>query len=211
MRMALAFLPLASYFFVLGIWQSGRKPRLVSGSFDTFLLTWGLGGLVAFGPVGDLAVHWLFPSPNLPAWLAVASGLGLVALVFMARARTRIHIYSVTPETLIYSVERAINSVMESPTRTLQGFEDTPRRRGVRIEAGRWLKTGIVEATGEAPESMISQITPALRQELERFESKPSRTAAGMFALASLTAMIPLLARWDVLDAIHWVRSLTGL
>lgn len=211
LRTALALLPLALYFFVLGVWQSGRNPRLVSGSLDAFLLTVGLGGLLVFGPVGDLAVHWFFPQPNLAAWLAVASGLGLIALYFMARARVRVHVYKVKPKALLVAVERALSRVMVSPTRTLEGFEDTNQRRGVRVESSPRFGTGVVEATGEYPDAMIARLTPILREELSRIDSEPSYMATAMFALACVVAFVPIATGSEIQQTIRWVRSVTGL
>ncbi len=99
-RAALAFLPLSAYFFALGIWQGGTRPRVVSGAKDFGMLAFGLGGLIAFGPLGQVAVDAVFPRPSVAAWMAVASLVGLLAMAWSLRARKRLVIYRVEADPL---------------------------------------------------------------------------------------------------------------
>ena len=161
-RMALAFLPLAAYFSVLGVWQSGRRPRVVSGPRDFALLAFGLGGMIAFGPLGEAVIVSVFRRPSLAAWLAVASLVGLLALLAAARARKRLVVYQVEAADLDLALGRAMEFVAGDATRTLHGYEDVPGRRGVTVEVGRRLRFGVVEAHGDRPEALIEAIRPEL-------------------------------------------------
>src|SRR5438309_1399111 len=51
---ALTVGPLGFYLWVLGLWQSGRRPHVVRGLTDFTLLAFGVGGVLAFGPFGQL-------------------------------------------------------------------------------------------------------------------------------------------------------------
>ena len=72
MLVALTVGPLACYFYVVGVWQSGRHPRLVAGPVDFAVLAFGVSGLLTVGPVG--------PAPDA-ADLRHPRACGLGALV----------------------------------------------------------------------------------------------------------------------------------
>src|SRR6516165_2656550 len=57
LQYALMVGPLAFYLWLLACWNSGRSPRVVSGLVDHALLVFGVGGVLAFGPLGQLAAR----------------------------------------------------------------------------------------------------------------------------------------------------------
>lgn len=207
-RMALAFLPLASYFFVLGVWQGGARPRVVSGPRDFALLAFGLGGLIAFGPIGQFLVAAVFPAPTFAAWLAVASLVGLLAMVAAIPTRTRLVVYHVEAPDLAQALGRAVERVTGPATRTLRGFEDGPSHRGVTVEFGHRLRFGVVQAYGQRPEALIEAIRPALAEELRGVVVRPTRLATIWFGLScavilAIPLALALLARPEVRAAIR--------
>ncbi len=206
-RMGLALLPLAAYFFTLGIWQSGKRPRVIAGTTDFGLLAFGVGGLIAFGPVGQVVVGTVFPRPSLPAWLAVASLVGLLAMIAAIWTRKRLVVYNVEAADLDRALGQAMGDVSESTLRTVQGFEDISGRRGVTVETHRRLRVATIEAHGERPEALIQAIYPALIKRLSVVESPATRLAAIWFALSCATLTIPmslaLLARPEVRAALQ--------
>ena len=194
-RMALAFVPLAIYFFVLGRWQSGRRPKVVSGPADFLLLAFGLGGMLAFGPIGGFVVGSVFSRPGLPAWIAVASFAALLAMVAASFMRTRVVVYHVEGPELIAAVGEAFGLVVGPASRTLRGFEDGKARRGVTVEVGEILRFGVVQAHGDHPEALAEGLAKALGENLGRGRRRSSPAASAWFALSGLV-LLALVASW---------------
>ncbi len=200
-RMALALGPLAAYFFVLGVWQSGRRPRVVSGSLDFALLSAGLGCLVAFGPVGEWAVGLAFRGPSLWAWLAMASLVILATLIGLPRASRRLVVYHVRAEDLERAVGQAMEGISGPVERTLHGFEARGEGRGVTVEAR--LRSGVVEGHGVRPEALIASLLRELPARLGKASPPATSLGAVLFALATVTMGLGLiLGRWPQYRAI---------
>lgn len=186
-RLLLALLPLAGYFAVLGMLYAGRHPKVVAGPVDFGCLALGLGGLIAFGPLGELIVNTVFPRPNLPAWLAMVSLVGLFAMMGASRARSRLVVYNVDSQALTDAVGRVMEAIAGPVTATVHGYEDAKNRRGVTIEIGPILGWGIVSAHGEAPEALIDAVGSALKARLDAPRRIRSSLVALWFALAAAT------------------------
>lgn len=178
-RLLLALLPLAGYFAVLGMLHAGQRPKVVAGPVDFGCLALGLGGLIAFGPLGELIVNAVFPKPNLPAWLAMASLVGLLAMMGASRARSRLVVYNVDGRALTDAVGRVMESVAGPVAATVHGYEDARERRGVTVEIGPRLGWGIVSAYGEHPEALID----AIRSDLAAQLGSPRRDRSGLVVL----------------------------
>ncbi len=193
-RLLLALLPLAGYFAVLGMLHAGRRPRVVAGPADFGCLALGLGGLIAFGPLGGLIVNTVFPKPNLPAWLAMASLVGLLAMMGASRARTRFVVYNVDGQALTDAIGRVMEAIAAPVTATLHGYEDAKGRRGVTVEIGPILGWGIVSAHGEAPEALIDAVRSALRARLDAPRRIRSSLVTLWFGLAGATLAVLFIA-----------------
>ncbi len=191
-RLALALVPLATYFFVLGSWQSGRKPKMVAGPIDFGLLSFGLGNLLAFGPVGQFVVYRVFPAPSLFAWLTVAAFVALVSLFLAPRTAHRLVIYHVSDDDLRRAVWDALEKIEGDFDPTVTGFEDRRAGRGVRIEVGKRLNFGVVEGYGDRGERLIALLAPRLNLRLRDADSRPSLLATFWVVLGSLTMIVPL-------------------
>jgi hypothetical protein len=208
-HVALAVGPLAAYFATLGVLQGGRRPVVVPGPLDFGGLAVGLGGLIVFGPVGNVLVNWLFPAPSVWAWLALASGYGLIVLLLAPRAGGRVVVYNVEPEILRGALHASMARMAGGFAPTVEGYEDAVRGLGVRADAGR-LRAATIEAYGAEPERLIAELAPVLREHLATVESRPSRLAPAWFALATLTVLLPfaglLLSRSPVIEAVrNWL------
>lgn len=190
MRLALALLPLAGYFFVLGRWHSGRRPKVVSGPLDLGLLAFGLGGLIAFGPVGEFVVNRVFPRPTVSAWLAMASLVGLLSLIAAARARRRIVVYHIEIDSLTDAIGRAMEDLVGPTRRTLNGFEGVKIPTAVTVEMGRRLGCAIVEAHGDRPEILAESLAPLLAANLSGARGPATRLATLWFGLACGTMIV---------------------
>lgn len=193
MQVALTVGPLACYFYVVGVWQSGRRPRVVSGPLDFAVLAFGVAGLLTVGPVGQLLLRLIFGVPGAWAWGLWVVFLALWALVFAGSAARRIVVYNVEPGRLAEAVRLALESLpggRYSPT--LVGFESTDDRRAVLVEGMARLRVGTVDARGREPEALIRALRPALRDRLAGAEAGPTRVTWALFALSWLTMLAPL-------------------
>jgi hypothetical protein len=190
--LSLAVAPLATYLFVLSLWHGGRHPRIVSGLADFALLAFGLGGLVVFGPLGQGLARILFRRPALLDWMALASVFGLVATLLARRSLRRLTVYHVDPEALVRALRETLDQVPGHFVRTLRGFEDRSRARGLTIEVTSSLRAAQLEAFGTDPEGLIQELRPRLRLRLRRVEVPPSQVAWWLLGGSGLLLLIPM-------------------
>ena len=159
---ALTVGPLGFYLWVLALWQSDRHPRVVRGLVDFGMLAFGIGGVLAFGPFGQLLARMISPRPGLPS-----RGDRVVVLCGSVHActsvgRDRLVVYHVDPECLIPALADVLRQNRLRFVKTMAGFEDvTSTRRGLRVEFTRWLRCATVEAHGLDAEALIREIAPA--------------------------------------------------
>src|SRR5262245_11650943 len=190
-RLVLAFAPLAIYFFLVGLWRSGRSPRVIPGPVDFGLLVFGIGGLVAFGPIGEAVVRALFPTPSVWAWLAVATSIWLLALLWAPRTGRRLVVYNVRRDALRHAIEEIAQGLPGHFAATLRGYEDASSGRGLAVDVGR-ARTATVEAYGEKPDAFIAAIAPDLRDRLRGAAPQTTVATAIRFALSTLCLLAPL-------------------
>lgn len=210
-QFALTLSPLAAYFFMLGVWHRGRSPRLVPGPLDFGLLAFGIWGLLAFGPVGQVMVRLLARTPNVWAWLTWATSLILLALCLAPRSARRLVVYHVEPEAVPQALRACLDELPGSFSPTLRGFEDPRSGRGVAVDLSPAWRTATIEAYGRQPEALIALLLPRLRERLREAAPRCSAAATVWFSLSGLTLVVPLvgllLSRSEVLAAL---RALLG-
>jgi hypothetical protein len=193
MQIALTATPLAVYFYALGVFHSGRRPRLIAGPIDVAMLAFGLGGLVAFGPFGRAVLGRLVGSEiGTIAWSLWIGVVVLWALVLAGSASLKVTVYHVSPEDLNRAVQEALGQLEGKFVETLNGFEDSKRGAGLRVKSIRWLRSGSVEAFGQSPEVLIHELKPELIAALDRVPPRASGVSHAMFALACLTMLVPV-------------------
>ena len=180
---------------MLAAWHGGRHPRVVSGPLDFALLAVGVGGLLTFGPFGQVLARAFFGKPNLLDWLTLISGEGLIATVLARRALRRLAVYCVDPETL----NRALREVLDrGPGRyvaTLGGFEDRVEARGLSVEVSPRSRAAVIEAYGHDPEELINELAPRLEEGLRGVTMRPSPLPwilSGLWALSMLAFVTSL-------------------
>ncbi len=194
-QVALTAGPLAFYLAVLAAWQGGRQPRVVSGPLDFGLLVVGVGGLLTFGPFGQLMARALFGKPNLLDWLTLISGEGLVATVLTRRALRRVAVYCVDPETLNRSLREALDLGPGQFVATLGGFEDRVEARGISVEVSPRSRAAVIEAYGRDPEDFINELAPRLQEQLRDVSMPPSPLSwilSGLWGLTTLAFLAGL-------------------
>ena len=185
--------PLACYFYVVGVWQCGRHPRLVAGPADFAVLAFGVSGLLTVGPVGQLLLRLIFGAPGPWAWGLWVVFLLLWAAVFAGWAARWIVVYNVEPERLLEAVGRALKA-MDGPAfaPTLGGFESADDGRAVLIEGIARLRVGTVDVRGPSPETLARALRLRLRDELAGIAVGPTRVTWGFFLLSWITMLVPL-------------------
>jgi hypothetical protein len=189
---ALAFGPLGFYLWVLAVWQSGTRPRLVSGLVDFTLLVLALGGLLAFGPFGELLAKLLFGKPDWLDRMVIVSAMGLGATILARKALHRLVIYHVDPSAIRQLLDDVLNSSCGSFVPTLHGFEDQAQGLGVKVDISRWWRCAVVEAYGTNPEGLIQQLRLGLRPRLQAEQGRRSRIAFGLYGASIFVMLVPL-------------------
>lgn len=186
--------PLALYFWVLGSWQGGTHPRVVSGLLDYLLLVFGLGGIIAFGPFGQYLTRALFGQPGWLDWLTFLSGLGLIAGGFARRSLRKAVVYHVDRRTLFGALEATLREFSPDCRKTLSGFEQPRDQRWIVVEMTPWLKTGVVEVQGEDAERFLQNLRRGLQARLRAIEVKPSVVSTVFRGLAVVVLLTPILS-----------------
>jgi hypothetical protein len=193
-QIALTATPLAAYFYVLGLFHGGRRPRLVSGPADVGLMAFGLGGLVAFGPFGRSVLARLVGNEvGLLGWSIWVAMVVLWSMVLAGSATLRLTIYHLSPEELDRAVREALQGVGGRFTRTIHGFEDAGRGTGITVKSLPKLRAGAIEAYGKDPEALIAELQPRLFEALAKYPQNPSRISHAMFGLACLAMLVPVI------------------
>jgi hypothetical protein len=184
--------PLAFYLWILAWWNSGRSPRVVPGLVDFGLLAFGLGGVLAFGPIGQLTARVLFGNPGTSDWLVILAGLGVLTSLLARKSLHRVVVYRVSPEDLRHALEASLAQTGGSFVRTLRGFEDRESGRGLNVEVTKWFRCALIEAHGRNPEGLIQEIRPRLRTRLRGSTSVPSALSLVLYGMSVAVMLAPL-------------------
>jgi hypothetical protein len=193
MLVALTVGPLACYFYVVGVWQSGRHPRVVAGPLDFAVLAFGVSGLLTVGPVGQLLMRLIFGLPGPWAWGLWVLFLALWAAIFAGWASRRTVVYNIDPARLTEAVGRALGGLPGGRfAATLGGFESADDGRAVLVEGFGRLRVGTVDAHGREAEALARALRPRLREQLSAVTSGPTRVTWGLFVLSWITMLAPL-------------------
>ena len=199
-EVALVSVPMAIYLYALGVFHGGKHPRVVSGTVDLAWLMFGLSGLVAFGPMGQVAVAGVFgPEATATAWSAWVVGL-IVLAGFVARTgRNRLVIYHVEPDQIQGAARDTLAGPGGSFIETLQGFEDGTSRTSVIVRVSPRSGTAVVDVQGGASGPVMDLIRPRIKEILKRFD-RPSATISTTFFFASSLVMLTPAANFVAFD-----------
>ncbi len=195
-QIALMVGPLAAYFGLQGYWQIGRRPRVISGAVDYYLLALGIGALLAYGPLGETLLKAIFGTPDVAARLAWLSFLTVVAMALAPSSRRRLIVYNIDPEALPPILRQVLEEQSNSFSRTLQGFEDRAGKQSLQIKGSRLFRTAEIEASGRAPEVVIRTLREPLRQHFKHQTTPEGHPFSWIvffwLALACLTLLLPV-------------------
>ena len=193
LQVALTVAPLACYFYVIGVWQSARRPRVVAGPVDFAILAFGVVGLVTVGPVGQVLMGLIFSNPGPIAWALWFFFLGLWTIIFSGSASRRLVVYNLKLDQLQSAVVAALSELPTSDfSPTLRGFESSREHISLHVEGSNRLRVGTVDARGKDAESFIQRLRPLLRDQLRDLPVGPSRVTWSLFLLSWLTMLAPL-------------------
>lgn len=184
--------PLAFYLYVLAIWQGGARPRVVSGAVDAALLSVGIGGLLTYGPFGQLVVAMIFGAPTAIHWVAMTSAMVLAGLGMVRAATRRVVVYHVGPEVLDQVMEDVLDLRTDRYVRTFGGFEHRSRTHGLRVHVSPLFGAAVIEAIGQEPERTIQELGGKLKARLDRAPVPPATTATILYGLSALTMLVAL-------------------
>lgn len=213
---ALTVSPLGFYLWMLAVWHSERHPRVVAGSVDFTLLATGLGGLLVFGPAGQLAGRILFGGAGPFERLAVLALYGLVAWRLSRRSFLRLVVYQIEPSVLRSALDDVLRGLDGTFQATLSGFDDRKRGRRLSLEFTPWLRSAVVEGFGPDAETLIQALQPLLRQRLCQVDAGRSRLAPVLYGLSMIVMSAPMIGllltqptTWAALRAL--LERLTGV
>jgi hypothetical protein len=100
-HIAVALIPLATYFLVVGIIRLQNRPMLTTGGREIAALAFALIGFAAIGPMElffpRAAVMWLGPK----VWLMLSILYALCVLLVILNSRPRIIVYGLNGEELV--------------------------------------------------------------------------------------------------------------
>ena len=98
--MIIALVPLAAYLLLLGLINLRRRPVMMNGTFDGFLLGLGLAGLALVGPLELLLPESTAFQFGGYAWVMLIIFYLLLVLLLVMFARPRLVVYNVSFEQL---------------------------------------------------------------------------------------------------------------
>jgi hypothetical protein len=96
--LSIALVPLGAYLLLLGLWNLGRRPRLMSGTSDAALMGVGLAGLIAVGPMNLFLPDDAVDRFGIFAWPLLFALYGLSVILYILVARPRLIISNVSAE-----------------------------------------------------------------------------------------------------------------
>ena len=192
-QIALTATPLSAYFYALGVFHSGKRPRMISGPADAGLLTLGAGALVGFGPFGQAVIGRVVGQGA--GWISWTVWIGILILwsfVFAASAVRRISVYNVSGDEFDTALRAAITHLDGKFSKTLHGFEDQTRQVGITVTPSPRLHSASLETYGKDAEVLVAELKPWLKLALDQVPRRPSRFSHAMFGFAGLVIFLPV-------------------
>ncbi len=193
-QIPLMITPLAVYLYILGVWHSGRSPRVVSGRLDSCLLAAAIWSLLAFGPAGGFFTGpWLGAArPWGAAILLVAVGSLIAAVV--PSPFSRFIIYNINPIEFHDLFDKIIIQNPGGFVRTLSGYENAAEGVSIVVESSTRFRVVVIEIKGKRARSTLKTLKPVLRERLNEVRSGQSPIAWIFFAASIAAMLIPFVA-----------------
>lgn len=202
LQLGAAVLPLAAYLVLLGILNSGRRPVLMTGSWDSAALAFGLSGML-FGLLARFVPFDRYPAYVwAPAAAFVVSGT--VTLILLQRRR--LIIYNLKASRFAELLPRLIEDVDSKAT--LVGSHLVLPSLGLELQVDRFSalrNISIVEVGGQTDGDGWKTLTDHLARRLGEVESAPGNLGQVLVAMGCL--LLVALPAWLVLQDPHGVTQ----
>lgn len=194
-QLALMLAPLSVYFYVLGLWQSSRRPKVVDGLLDYSMLVLGLSGFVIFGPAGRVLLGLLFGPANMVVWILWCGFVLLWAVFLGGNAGKRLIIYQVDEKALSDLLPAAVLRIPGQYRKTVKGFEDAESGRVLTIHSHQMLRTSSIQIDGPEGEATCRQLKRELVKEFSGVTpGGPTPVTWGLFFLSWVAMIAPMIS-----------------
>ena len=180
--------PLAVYFIWLGAVNSGRHPRMVSGSLDLAALLLGFVGLVAVGPGLALGQAHIDPVSLV--------GLALVGVAWLSLAAVR-HVggyvvYNIDGARFWAALESVLTDLGHAYRRRRGRIEFEDLDMHVHVDAFEPLRNVTFQIQHEGAAQEAAELAARLRRQLGQVDSGPSLGGGLFLVIGSGVLLFPV-------------------
>jgi hypothetical protein len=183
-NLAAAMVPVALYFFLIGLLNSRRHPQLLTARQDFSLL------VVALCPLVVLPILQALQVSSLPAIAIVAGVVGLGVYLLGPQGRSLV-IYNVSLAEARKAVSQALLRAGLPFEQTQDGFRIATHRSQVKLSAFPLLRNVTVSFSGDADDDWTT-LERCLHRGLSRVEVEPAPMAVAMLLVATAMIVTPL-------------------
>ncbi len=181
-RITTVVAPVAVYFLILGLLNTRRRPQLLTGRTDFFLLVVALSPLLMIPAVGVLGLSTL-------GTLLAAAAVGAVVYFLAPRGRTWV-IYNLPPRRARQAVLAALRRI---------GMDADEQGGRIRLPAGGSLELGgfallrnVSIRMDRADAGVSREFEAALARELGGVDVEPSPAAVALLLVATAMLVAPM-------------------
>lgn len=191
LRLAIAFVPLASYCLLIGIINARRRPFLTTGGADLAALGAALSGLVLVGPIELFRPEDASAEYGSYVWLFLLVLYWLTVWLVVLLARPRLVVYNISGEELRPILSEAARAI--DPDARWAGDSLSLPTQGVQLHLESFDFMRHVSLIASGPKQNLvgwQQLSSQIFQRLEPLRVAPNPRALGivLFALLLLAA-----------------------
>ncbi len=189
LRLAIAFVPLASYCFLIGLLNARRRPFLTTGGADLAALGAALSGLVLVGPIELFRPEAASAEYGGYVWVFLLGFYWLSIWLTVLLAKPRLVVYNISEEELRPVLAEAARAI--DPQARWAGESLSLPTRGVQLHLQSFdLMRHVSLISSGSKQSLAGwqQLTSQLYQQLQPLRVAPNPRALGivLFALILL-------------------------
>jgi hypothetical protein len=187
LHLAVALVPLAAYFLMLGQVHLRRRPLVTTGWRDTLVLGLGISGLMMIGPMElffpEAAVDLFGPY----VWLLIGILFALLVMLVALVQRPRLIIMGVTAHQIQPALERAVGNL--EPAAQWTGSVCYLPNVGIQFEVVESPGMRVVQMIATGGEQQLDgwrRLLVALRRQSEELHVGPTAAGASWLILAAM-------------------------
>jgi len=191
LRMAIALVPLAAYFLLLGIVNARRKPFMTTGGSDLAALGAALSGLVLVGPIELFRPEAASAEFGSYVWLFLLVFYWLWVWLAVLLARPRLVIYNISSEELRPILAEAARAIDAQARWASDGLALPTLGIQLHLESFEIMRHVSLVASGTKQKlTGWQQLAAALQQRIEPLRVSPNPRALGIVLLALLLMIV---------------------